>query len=972
MGLFSKIFGTRSEREIRKMRGRVEATMQLEEKFRNLSDADLRGQTALFREQLDRGATLEDLLAEAFATVREASRRVLNMMHYRVQIIGGIVLHEGRIAEMKTGEGKTLVATLPVYLNALAGRGVHVVTVNDYLARRDSEWMGKIYRYLGMDVGLIVHGRTNDERRESYAADIVYGTNNEFGFDYLRDNMVTSRESMVQRELDFAIVDEVDSILIDEARTPLIISGQGEASTEMYNRADSFVKTLRVWRMTEADKDALMTESGDDADYIVDEKAGTAVLTKQGVAKAERWFKVENLADEANYSLQHYINNALKANGTMHRDQQYVIHDGEVVIVDDFTGRLMFGRRYSDGLHQAIEAKEHVRVERESKTLATITFQNFFRMYRKLSGMTGTAMTEEEEFRRIYNLDVVEIPTNRPMIRLDKPDAVYKTRNGKYRALIEEVISAHEQGQPVLIGTISVEKSELLSEMFRRHNVPHNVLNAKNHEREAEIVAQAGRIGAVTIATNMAGRGTDILLGGNPEYMALQDLRRQSFTEELLQQATAHNVTDDQTILETRRRFAELERQYAAETQAERAKVIETGGLYIVGTERHESRRIDNQLRGRSGRQGDPGMSKFYLSLEDDLMRLFGGDRMQTIFSVLRVDEDMEIQSRLLTRTIESAQRRVEGRNFAIRRNVLEYDDVMNLQRNLIYGQRRDVLEGRDLREYYLQLLEEQVVELVQLYCSPDVAPEDWNFKGMQAALFDSFGDVQSFYRLAHLPAARAGESEELAAGLQKDVIAKYEERERALGEDLMREAERVVLLRTVDDRWMEHIDAMDELRSTIGTRAYAQHDPVTEYRREGYAMFEEMNKSIRRDACRLMMRANFTVQAPPKMEQRRVPEETQAEHREVESFAHNGVASGRPERPERPGRSERSERPGRSERSERISESARDADGLPAGAAAVGGSSQQPLRRSGFKVGRNDPCPCGSGKKYKNCHGRN
>ena len=972
MGLFSKIFGTRSEREIRKMRGRVEATMQLEEKFRNLSDADLRGQTALFREQLDRGATLEDLLAEAFATVREASRRVLNMMHYRVQIIGGIVLHEGRIAEMKTGEGKTLVATLPVYLNALAGRGVHVVTVNDYLARRDSEWMGKIYRYLGMNVGLIVHGRTNDERRESYASDIVYGTNNEFGFDYLRDNMVTSRESMVQRELDFAIVDEVDSILIDEARTPLIISGQGEASTEMYNRADNFVKTLRVWRVTEADKDALMTESGDDADYIVDEKAGTAVLTKQGVAKAERWFKVENLADEANYSLQHYINNALKANGTMHRDQQYVIHDGEVVIVDDFTGRLMFGRRYSDGLHQAIEAKEHVRVERESKTLATITFQNFFRMYRKLSGMTGTAMTEEEEFRRIYNLDVVEIPTNRPMIRLDKPDAVYKTRNGKYRALIEEVISAHEQGQPVLIGTISVEKSELLSEMFRRHNVPHNVLNAKNHEREAEIVAQAGRIGAVTIATNMAGRGTDILLGGNPEYMALQDLRRQSFTEELLQQATAHNVTDDQTILETRRRFAELERQYAAETQAERAKVIETGGLYIVGTERHESRRIDNQLRGRSGRQGDPGMSKFYLSLEDDLMRLFGGDRMQTIFSVLRVDEDMEIQSRLLTRTIESAQRRVEGRNFAIRRNVLEYDDVMNLQRNLIYGQRRDVLEGRDLREYYLQLLEEQVVELVQLYCSPDVAPEDWNFKGMQAALFDSFGDVQSFYRLAHLPAARAGESEELAAGLQKDVIAKYEERERALGEDLMREAERVVLLRTVDDRWMEHIDAMDELRSTIGTRAYAQHDPVTEYRREGYAMFEEMNKSIRRDACRLMMRANFTVQAPPKMEQRRVPEETQAEHREVESFAHNGVASGRPERPERPGRSERSERPGRSERSERISESARDADGLPAGAAAVGGSSQQPLRRSGFKVGRNDPCPCGSGKKYKNCHGRN
>ncbi|NLZ56536.1 MAG: preprotein translocase subunit SecA [Clostridiaceae bacterium] len=960
MGLFSKIFGTRSEREIRKMRGRVEATMQLEEKFRNLSDADLRGQTALFREQLDRGAALEDLLPEAFATVREASRRVLNMMHYRVQIIGGIVLHEGRIAEMKTGEGKTLVATLPVYLNALSGRGVHVVTVNDYLARRDSEWMGKIYRYLGMNVGLIVHGRTNDERRESYASDIVYGTNNEFGFDYLRDNMVTSRESMVQRELDFAIVDEVDSILIDEARTPLIISGQGEASTEMYNRADNFVKTLRVWRVTEADKDALMTESGDDADYIVDEKAGTAVLTKQGVAKAERWFKVENLADEANYSLQHYINNALKANGTMHRDQQYVIHDGEVVIVDDFTGRLMFGRRYSDGLHQAIEAKEHVKVERESKTLATITFQNFFRMYRKLSGMTGTAMTEEEEFRRIYNLDVVEIPTNRPMIRLDKPDAVYKTRAGKYRALIQEVINAHEQGQPVLIGTISVEKSELLSEMFRRHNVPHNVLNAKNHEREAEIVAQAGRIGAVTIATNMAGRGTDILLGGNPEYMALQDLRRQGFTEDLLQQATAHNVTDDQTILETRRRFAELEKQYAAETRAERAKVIETGGLYIVGTERHESRRIDNQLRGRSGRQGDPGMSKFYLSLEDDLMRLFGGDRMQTIFSVLRIDEDMEIQSRMLTRTIESAQRRVEGRNFAIRRNVLEYDDVMNLQRNLIYGQRRDVLDGRDLREYYLQLLEEQVAELVQLYCSPDIAPEDWNFKGMQAALFDSFGDVPSFYRLAHLPAARSGESDELAVSLQKDVVAKYEERERALGEDLMREAERVVLLRTVDDRWMEHIDAMDELRSTIGTRAYAQHDPVTEYRREGYAMFEEMNKSIRRDACRLMMRANFTVQAPPKIEQRRDPEEMQAEHREVESFSHEvKSASGRSER-------------GFERDPERISESPRDADGLPAGAAAAGGSSRQPLRRTGFKVGRNDPCPCGSGKKYKNCHGAN
>ena len=620
----------------------------------------------------------------------------------------------------------------------------------------------------------------------------------------------------------------------------------------------------------------------------------------------------------------------------------------------------MKGRRFSDGLHQAIEAKEHVKVERESKTLATITFQNFFRMYRKLSGMTGTAMTEEEEFRRIYNLDVVEIPTNRPMIRLDKPDAVYKTRAGKYRALIQEVINAHEQGQPVLIGTISVEKSELLSEMFRRHNVPHNVLNAKNHEREAEIVAQAGRIGAVTIATNMAGRGTDILLGGNPEYMALQDLRRQGFTEDLLQQATAHNVTDDQTILETRRRFAELEKQYAAETRAERAKVIETGGLYIVGTERHESRRIDNQLRGRSGRQGDPGMSKFYLSLEDDLMRLFGGDRMQTIFSVLRIDEDMEIQSRMLTRTIESAQRRVEGRNFAIRRNVLEYDDVMNLQRNLIYGQRRDVLDGRDLREYYLQLLGEQVAELVQLYCSPDIAPEDWNFKGMQAALFDSFGDVPSFYRLAHLPAARSGESDELAASLQKDVVAKYKERERALGEDLMREAERVVLLRTVDDRWMEHIDAMDELRSTIGTRAYAQHDPVTEYRREGYAMFEEMNKSIRRDACRLMMRANFTVQAPPKIEQRRDPEEMKAEHREVESFSHEvKSASGRSER-------------GFERDPERISESPRDADGLPAGAAAAGGSSRQPLRRTGFKVGRNDPCPCGSGKKYKNCHGAN
>ena len=935
MNILNKIFGTHSEREIKRIMPLVTAVEAKEDEYRQLSDHELRGRTEWLRDRLKAGETLDDILPDAFATIREAAWRVLGMRHYRVQIIGGIVLHQGRIAEMKTGEGKTLVATLPVYLNALTGQGVHVVTVNDYLATRDSEWMGKVYTYLGLTVGLIVHGLDNDARRQAYASDIVYGTNNEFGFDYLRDNMVTHKSEMVQRELQFAIVDEVDSILIDEARTPLIISGQGEASTDMYKKVNSFVTTLKPFVVAETDSKEDQDELAGDADYIVDEKAKTAVMTRNGVSKAEQYFQVNNLADEENYDLQHYINNALKAHGTMHRDDQYVVQDGEVIIVDDFTGRLMYGRRYSDGLHQAIEAKEGVKVENESKTLATITFQNYFRMYAKLSGMTGTALTEEDEFRSIYSLDVICIPTNRPIARLDEHDSIYKTERGKYKAIIEEVKKVHAQGQPVLIGTVSVEKSELLSDLFTRVGIKHNVLNAKQHQREAEIVAQAGRYGAVTISTNMAGRGTDILLGGNPEYMAKAELRKQGFEPELVEQSTTHNETDDPLILDIRQRYQELEKNFSDSIKDEKDKVIKAGGLYILGTERHESRRIDNQLRGRAGRQGDPGKSKFYLSLEDDLLRLFGGDRMTKLFNSLGVDEDMELQNRMLSKQIENAQKKVEGRNFGIRKHVLEYDDVMNKQREVIYAQRRRVLEGEDLQDTYRNMIESTLKRVFAKYCNPDEPAEEWEISGLTANLLDITGPIDPVLKLKELIAQNNTLDEIIDITVQA-ALDRYASREDELGSpELMREIERVILLRSVDQKWMDHIDLMDDLRDSIGMRSYAQHDPVMEYKMEGFQMFEEMNNSIQEAAVRMILRANFRPEEPIRRENslRRIEEHKAAES----SFAEAKAAAGQ---------------------SERQGEVNKDAN-------------HKPLIRDKNKVGRNDPCPCGSGKKYKNCCGR-
>jgi len=935
MSLLTKLFGTYSDREIKRILPVVDQVEALADTYAALSEADLKQTTAKLKARLDEGASLDDILPDAFAAVREASRRVLGMVHYRVQLIGGVVLHQGRIAEMKTGEGKTLVATLPVYLNALNGKGVHVVTVNDYLARRDSEWMGKIYRYLGLSVGLIVHDLDNDQRRRAYAADVTYGTNNEFGFDYLRDNMVTYKEQMVQRPLNFAIVDEVDSILIDEARTPLIISGMGDESSDLYEKADRFVRRLQRFVVSEADDKQDLDQIKDDADYIVDEKANSAVLTTRGVQKAEQHFHVENLTDPDNYQINHHINNALKAHGIMHRDQQYVIKDGEIIIVDDFTGRLMLGRRYSNGLHQAIEAKENVKVERENKTLATITFQNYFRMYRKLSGMTGTAQTEENEFRTIYKLDVVCIPTNKPMIRDDRPDSVYKTQAGKYSRLLEEVRQAHEAGQPILIGTVSVEKSEFLSELFRRNGIKHNVLNAKQHDREAEIVAQAGRFGAVTIATNMAGRGTDILLGGNPEFLARMEMRKLGFDDDLIEQSIAYNETQDPVILDVRTRFKALHEQFSRQTAAEHQQVVEVGGLYILGTERHESRRIDNQLRGRSGRQGDPGCSKFYLSLEDDLMRLFGGERMTRIFATLGVEEDMEIENKLLSNAIESAQKRVEGRNFGIRKHVLEYDDVMNKQREIIYGQRRQVLEGEDLHGTYLKMISQLMRETMLDFCAGRANSTEWDVAAMQARIEDLFGPLPALKKLAD---ARKGlDAETLTGELTEEALARYEARQEEFASpDLMREAERFVLLRTVDSKWMDHIDVMDDLRDSIGMRGYAQHDPIVEYRREGFELFEAMTRAIQEDAVRLMMRAHFKQEAV--LNRQSVARNLTAGHAEGAS----ALSDAKPAE----------ERP-------------KQAPQAPASRPAA------PIRRDAAKVGRNDPCPCGSGKKYKNCCGR-
>jgi len=907
--LMEKIIGTYSDRELKRIMPIVDKIEALEPEMQALSDAELRAKTDEFRRRLKEGQTLDDILPEAFAVVREASVRVLGMRHFRVQLIGGIVLHQGRIAEMKTGEGKTLVATLPLYLNALEGKGAHLVTVNDYLARRDSEWMGKIYNFLGLSVGLIVHGLDNAQRKKAYACDITYGTNNEFGFDYLRDNMVIYKEDMVQRDLHYAIVDEVDSILIDEARTPLIISGAGDKSTDLYIKANAFVSRLKAKVFTETDD--RQADDDVDADYIVDEKAHTATLTERGVAKAEQYFGVENLADPENLTLSHHINQALKAHGLMKRDREYVVKDGEVIIVDEFTGRLMFGRRYSDGLHQAIEAKEGVKVERESKTLATITFQNFFRMYHKLAGMTGTALTEEEEFRAIYKLDVIEIPTNKPMIRIDYPDCVYKNEAGKFRAVINEIEERHKKGQPILVGTISIEKSELLSSMLKKKGIPHQVLNAKFHEKEAEIIAQAGRLGAVTIATNMAGRGTDIMLGGNPEFLAKQEMRKQGYPEELISECTSFAVTEDEEILKARAVYKELYEKYKKHTDAEKEKVIELGGLHIIGTERHESRRIDNQLRGRSGRQGDPGSSRFYISLEDDLMRLFGSDRLTSIVEALGLEEDQPIEHKMLTNAIENAQKRVEGRNFDIRKRVLQYDDVMNKQREVIYSQRRQVLNGESLKESFMKMIENTVNSLVDRFCGENSHPDMWDWEGINSQARDLLPDIGKLG--VSKEEADNYTQEDLKQTLLRAVVSTYEAREAEYGSELMRELERIVLLRTVDEKWMDHIDAMDQLRYGIGMRAYGQRDPVVEYKFEGFEMFEEMIRSIQYDAVKRLLRMRINrEQGTPKRE--KVAEPVTASH----------------------------------------------GDSGP----------RKPVVRSGARVGRNDPCPCGSGKKYKKCCG--
>lgn len=932
MGIISKIFGTHSEREIKRLEQTINSIEALELKYSSMSEIELKGTTESLKKRISSGESADDILPDAFAAVRESAYRVLGMKHYRVQLIGGIVLHQGRIAEMKTGEGKTLVATLPVYLNALFEKGVHVVTVNDYLAKRDSEWMGKVYRYLGLSVGLIVHGLDNRQRRQAYNCDITYGTNNEFGFDYLRDNMVIYKDDMVQRGHNYAIVDEVDSILVDEARTPLIISGMGEQSTDLYKRADDFVKRLKPLVVAETDDKTDFNEMTGEADYIVDEKAHTAVLTTKGIRKAEQFFSLDNLTDADNFKIVHHINNALKAHGLMKRDNKYVIKDNEVIIVDDFTGRLMFGRRYSDGLHQAIEAKENVKVERESKTLATITFQNYFRMYRKLSGMTGTALTEEDEFRAIYSLDVVSIPTNMPMIRNDLPDAVYKTINGKFKAVLETVKEANISGQPVLVGTVSVETSEFISRMFELNGIRHNVLNAKQHEREAEIVAQAGRLGAVTIATNMAGRGTDIILGGNSEFLAKQEMKKLGYDEDLISASTAHNETDDEIILEARRRFADLNQKFKAETEDEHIKVVQAGGLYIVGTERHESRRIDNQLRGRSGRQGDPGKSRFYLSLEDDLLRLFGGERMTNMFNMLGVDDSMQIEHRMLSDAIENAQKKIESRNFGIRKNVLQYDDVMNQQRETIYGQRRKVLEGEDMHPYYINMIKNLMTDIMVTYTDQYQNSEEWDTEGLKASLYDTFGDLPGYTILDDAKKKNINKYD-LTEEFTVQALEKLESRITEFGSpEMMAEAERVILLRNVDEKWMEHIDMMDDLRDSIGMRGYAQHDPVVEYKREGYEMFEAMNRSIQEDSARLIMRGRFSINNP--MQRTAVAGDMKEEKSEAADMRHSADRS----------RTATSNVP----------------------------VQKTPVKRDSAKVGRNDPCPCGSGKKFKNCCGKN
>ena len=911
MGLIQKIFGTYSERELKSIYPIADKIEALEEEYRALTDEQLQAKTPEFKQRLQQGETLDDILPEAFAAVREAADRVLGLRPYRVQLIGGIVLHQGRIAEMKTGEGKTLVATLPAYLNALTGNGVHIVTVNDYLAKRDSEWMGKVHRFMGLTVGLIVHDLTKEQRQAAYAADITYGTNNEMGFDYLRDNMAIYKDEQVQRGHSFAIVDEVDSILIDEARTPLIISGQGEKSTQMYDMAEMFVSRLKKKVVVQVD-DKEEEDSHIDADYIVDEKAKTATLTASGIAKAEEFFHVENLSDPSNATLNHHINQALKAHGTMKRDIDYVVKDGEVIIVDEFTGRLMFGRRYSNGLHQAIEAKEHVNVNSENKTLATITFQNYFRLYDKLSGMTGTAMTEAEEFGTIYNLDIVEIPTNRPNQRVDHHDVVYKTEAGKFRAVIQQVKECHEKGQPVLVGTVSIEKNELLSHLLQREGIQHNLLNAKNHEKEAEIVAQAGKLGAVTVATNMAGRGTDIMLGGNAEYMATNDLRKAGYTDEVIADATGYAETDNPEILEARQLFADKLRQHKAEISGEADRVRQAGGLFIIGTERHDSRRIDNQLRGRAGRQGDPGETRFYISLEDDLMRLFGGERVQAAMERMNIDEDMPIESKMLTRSIQQAQTTVESRNFQARKSVLEYDDVMNKQREIIYGQRRQVLEGMDVKDVIMNMMNTSITHLVQNAFSGvhhlDMTSCQELLRQVEGLYFPKYAVRFSQEQLDAMDAQAVIDAfTQAAAGY-------YQQKEDEFTAPVMREVERVVLLRVVDEYWMEHIDAMSDLRQGIRLRAYAQTDPIIAYKKESLEMFEEMIAAIQDETVRRLYSVRLKKNEEVKRE--RVANATS------ESVGGDGTVKKQP--------------------------------------------------RKVKKIGRNEPCPCGSGKKYKNCCGRN
>ncbi len=908
MGLIQKIFGDYSSRELKSITPIADKIEAMADEYKAMSDAQLQGKTQEFKDRLQNGETLDDILPEAFATVREASDRVLGLRPYRVQLVGGIVLHQGRIAEMKTGEGKTLVATLPAYLNALAGKGVHIVTVNDYLAKRDSEWMGKVHRFLGLKVGLIVHGLTSKQRQEAYAADITYGTNNEMGFDYLRDNMCIYSQELVQRGHSFAIVDEVDSILIDEARTPLIISGQGEKSTQMYDLTEMFVAKLKKQVVVQVDNKE--EEAADiDADYVVDEKAKTATLTARGIAKAEEYFHVENLSDPSNSTVSHHINQALKAHGTMKRDIDYVVKDGEVIIVDEFTGRLMFGRRYSNGLHQAIEAKEHVSVNSENRTLATITFQNYFRLYDKLSGMTGTAMTEQEEFGTIYNLDIIEIPTNRPNQRDDHHDVVYKTEAGKFRAVISQIKECHEKGQPVLVGTASIEKNELLSKLLAREGIKHNLLNAKNHEKEAEIVAQAGKLGAVTVATNMAGRGTDIMLGGNAEYLARADLDKAGYSEEVIVDATGYADTDNQEILDARKLFAEKLAQHKAEIASEADRVREAGGLFIIGTERHESRRIDNQLRGRAGRQGDPGETRFYISLEDDLMRLFGGDRITNMMDRFDLDEDTPIENKMLTKAIENAQTTVESRNFQSRKSVLEYDDVMNKQRELIYSQRRQVLDGMDIKDTVLNMMRTSIGNHVSLSFGEkqrlDAAGYREMLRGLEGMYFAK-GAVD-------IPEAEAAQKsqEDFDEAFTAAAESFYENKEAEITSPIMRELERVIMLRVVDEYWMDHIDAMDDLKQGIRLQSYGNNNPVDVYKRESLEMFEEMIAAIQDETVRRL----YSVRL-----------------RKDEEVKRERVAKGMVEN--------------------------------------VGGDGTKPKKQplKVVKIGRNDPCPCGSGLKWKKC----